>query len=266
MRYYDDNKLPFRVLRDVPFIIKRLTFKSMICRNCGDRSKGVKHGEDELIRFYENNSSGVANMTVYLFWICTSFVFNEGEVCSFPVEFVNELRQEFLETYKSIYFNYLIRLKQTYMDAIIEILPFFLAETVRHALIVKLKGHEVPLGHKSITKMLCSVAFAELFGYEASDLYIKYGKKRFFKRYHKSGWYTGLDTSKATSSGQINKHIRCNPNSTLSTKDGQNDSQDRVNFKVDRNKDLYKPPVNFFNSTLPAKREPEDKKDRDPRK
>ena len=59
------------------------------------------------------------------------------------------------------------------MDAIIEILPFFLAETVRHALTVKLKGHEVPLGHEKTTKLLCSIVFHELFGYEASALYIQ---------------------------------------------------------------------------------------------
>lgn len=69
------------------------------------------------------------------------------------------------------------------MDAIIEILPFFLAETVRHTLTVKLRGHELPLTHEKTTSLLCSIVFHELFGYGASELYIQQGKKRFIRRY-----------------------------------------------------------------------------------
>lgn len=68
------------------------------------------------------------------------------------------------------------------MDAIVEILPFFFAETIRHALSVKLKNHDLPLKEDKTYTLLCSVVFRELFGYEASEMYIRQGKKRFIKK------------------------------------------------------------------------------------
>lgn len=97
VRYHDDHKLPLRLVKDIPFIISRLSFKSILCSNVGDTQKGVKQGENELFRFYENNKYGVANMAVYLFWICTSIVFDDMEMCSFPVEFIDEIRVALLD-------------------------------------------------------------------------------------------------------------------------------------------------------------------------
>ena len=69
------------------------------------------------------------------------------------------------------------------MDMIVETLPFFLAETCRYALIVKLKKHNVPLEHEKIFTLLCQVIFRELFGYEASELYIKKRRQNYIKRF-----------------------------------------------------------------------------------
>ena len=103
-----------------------------------------------MLRFYNNNKSGVANIVVYLFWILASILFankKKEEVCSFPSEFIDEVRKALLEQYKLLYFKYILRLKQTYMDIIIEVLPFFLAETCRHTFVVKLQKHDVPFEH-----------------------------------------------------------------------------------------------------------------------
>ena len=103
-------------------------------------------------------------MTVYLFWIVASILFEKEpdeklEVVSFPIEFIDEIREALIEQYKLMYFKYLVRLKQSYMDAIIEVVPFFFTETVLHALKVKLKGHELPLGHSKTIFLICSVIF-----------------------------------------------------------------------------------------------------------
>lgn len=97
----------------------------------------------------------MANIVVYLFWILASILFADLDSCSFPNEFVDEIRQALKEQYKLVYFNYLIRLKRIYMDIIIEMLPFYLAETCRHAFIVKLKNHEVPFKDEKTFTLLC---------------------------------------------------------------------------------------------------------------
>ena len=75
-------------------------------------SKTKKIKENELQNFVKNNESGFNNLLVYLFWIVVSFLFNDFDHISFPMEFIEEVRQVMIVQYRAIYFNYLIRLKK----------------------------------------------------------------------------------------------------------------------------------------------------------
>ena len=87
--------------------------------------------DNEFEIFLQYNESGVNNIVVYLFWLTVSVVFNDFDHISFPKEFIDEVRIALNDQYRIIYFNYLLRLKQSLMDAIIDILPFFLAEVIK---------------------------------------------------------------------------------------------------------------------------------------
>lgn len=66
-----------------------------------------------------------------------SVIFKDLDHISFPKEFIEEVRQAMREQYRAIYFKFLLRLKHSLMDGLIEILPFFLAQCVRTALLAK---------------------------------------------------------------------------------------------------------------------------------
>ena len=57
----------------------------------------MKKSENELLRFYKNNQSGVCNIVVYLFWILMSILFQdqseEIRYCTFPDEFMDKVRK-----------------------------------------------------------------------------------------------------------------------------------------------------------------------------
>ena len=95
---------------------------------------GGRKASNELELFSKRNISGLSNVLVYLFWIILSSLFNDFDHISFPVEFIDEVRQALNTQYQKIYFHYLLRLKQSITDNIIEILPFLLAESIRYAI------------------------------------------------------------------------------------------------------------------------------------
>lgn len=75
------------------------------------------------------------------------------------------------------------------MDAISEILPFFLTRSVKYCLALKLKGHDLPLDSDKTYCLIFSVIFTELFGHKMTDdailrgraKYIHIGKKALFE-------------------------------------------------------------------------------------
>lgn len=89
LRYYDDKKFPFRLLVDIPKLMKHTLDKikesSFNQSKIGLRSVGMM---EELQRFLDNNESGFANMVVYLFWITMSFMFTDTGHISFPKAFI----------------------------------------------------------------------------------------------------------------------------------------------------------------------------------
>ena len=104
-----------------------------------------KHREGELRLFLKHNESGFQNLVVYLFWIIVSEWFNEQESQQFPDHFVGMLRESLCEQYRLIYFKYLIRLRNSVRENIIDILPFFLSEMIRILLVLKLSDIDVPM-------------------------------------------------------------------------------------------------------------------------
>lgn len=144
------------------------------------KQQGKKTNELQL--FVSNNFSALNNMLVYLFWIVISAVFTEKDQISFPVEFIDEVRQELRDQYHKTYFNYILRLKPFIADQIQEIFPFALAETVRIAIKSKLKNHDMPFEQRKSQVLLTSIVFQELFGYQTSQTCIEAGCEKFLER------------------------------------------------------------------------------------
>ena len=55
------------------------------------------------------------------------------------------LRESLCVQYRLIYFKYLIRLRNSVRENIIDILPFFLSEMIRILLVLKLRDIDVPM-------------------------------------------------------------------------------------------------------------------------
>jgi len=69
------------------------------------------------------------------------------------------------------------------MDAIIEILPFFLAEVIKQSIQAKFRNHNLPLLKEKTVVLLSGMIFRELYGYETSELCLTLGKKKFIKSF-----------------------------------------------------------------------------------
>ena len=139
----------------MPKIIESYSFKQLNLGNFGHEKRAkVSTSQEEIVKsrmilknFYKQNEAGMSNIVIYLFWIVHSVIFQDFDHMSFPTEFVDEIKQTLRLQYKQIYFNYLLRLKRHSMDAITEILPFWLTDTIKSAISIKLKNHDLPLNN-----------------------------------------------------------------------------------------------------------------------
>ena len=75
VRYYDDRKLPFELIKEMPRILEK-ALRNINQTKLSRVSKSVKNEENEggeLHNFVRYNESGLNNLLVYLFWIVVSF-------------------------------------------------------------------------------------------------------------------------------------------------------------------------------------------------
>ena len=186
VQYRGVKSFPFKLLGDLPRIFMDNILPVMKFRySVTDKSgrKLAKFRDNELIRFVKFNESGIANLVVYLFWIVVQVFFQDHkEQINLTKEFIDEIKLEANAQYKKIYCGYLIRINRDIMDAILEILPFFLTRTVKYCLAVKLRGHGLPLEKDKTFCLIFSVIFYELFGHKMTDYAILKGKKRYINK------------------------------------------------------------------------------------
>jgi len=184
VRYNNDNKFPFELLSDVPRTIKvalkalnmhkmpgAATDSNQVTEEWHQQPalslpKGgfifekppLKQKSNELLKFLAYNESAFNNVVVYLFWIVVSSWFSDFENLRFPTKFIKQVREALCEQYRLMYFNYLLRLRQTVMDSIIDILPFLLAEIIKSLIKQKLRN-EIPFQHNKTFLLLIGEVF-----------------------------------------------------------------------------------------------------------
>lgn len=141
VKYRNDAKLPFNLLDAIPGffcdILRLVKF--------GQISKQFNITELELTfaSFAHFNSSLVKNALVYLFWLVAARWLNEA--IKFTPEMIKQLRKALAEQVALITVNFLVKLRREYMDALIEMLPYVYALTIRQIFNSKIKDHDLNL-------------------------------------------------------------------------------------------------------------------------